>query len=132
MKYLKYGVFIFRSFVSQWYIFVKRLLTHYLVGAAGAAGAPGLPGAPGLQGPAGSAGAPGAQGPQGPAGPPGSTTNVLPPLPVDRFQAILMICGNSDTPQWGPCLYALGDTGPAGGIVFLSPMVGYMAWKPRR
>ena len=44
--------------------------------------------------------------------------NALPPLPAERFQVTLTLCGNSDTPQWGPCHYTVGDTGPAGGKVF--------------
>lgn len=42
----------------------------------------------------------------------------LPPLPPGQFQVSLTRCGNSNTLQWGPCHYAVGDTGPAGGIVF--------------
>lgn len=45
-------------------------------------------------------------------------SNSLPPLPTDQFQVTLTRCGNSKTIQWGPCKYAIGDTGPAGGIVF--------------
>jgi hypothetical protein len=44
--------------------------------------------------------------------------NSLPPLPDGQFQVTLTRCGNSKTIQWGPCKYAIGDTGPAGGIVF--------------
>ena len=43
---------------------------------------------------------------------------LLPHFPSAKYQASLTLCGNSDTPQWGPCHYAIGDTGPAGGIVF--------------
>jgi hypothetical protein len=45
-------------------------------------------------------------------------TNALPPLPAGQFQVSLTRCGNSNTLQWGACYYAVGDTGPAGGIVF--------------
>ena len=43
---------------------------------------------------------------------------LLPDLPKERFQATLKICGNSDIPQWERCIYAVGETGPAGGKVF--------------
>ena len=45
-------------------------------------------------------------------------SSALPPLPPGQFQVSLTRCGNRNTLQWGPCHYAIGDTGPAGGIVF--------------
>lgn len=43
----------------------------------------------------------------------------LPTLPDEPFEAVLKICGNSDTPQWGgACIYEIGDRGPGGGFVF--------------
>ncbi|MGV7222954.1 MAG: hypothetical protein ACQ9MH_15670 [Nitrospinales bacterium] len=46
-----------------------------------------------------------------------SSPRELPPPP--GFEGVLKFCGNSDTPQWEEeCYYEIGDTGPAGGIVF--------------
>ncbi|TXL06990.1 hypothetical protein BMR07_05525 [Methylococcaceae bacterium CS1] len=44
---------------------------------------------------------------------------ILPELPevVDQDMAIIL-CPEKDTPQWGECLYEVGGTGPAGGLVF--------------
>jgi hypothetical protein len=46
----------------------------------------------------------------------------LPAIPAGGFEteSVLKLCAGSTTPQWGPCLdlYAIGDVGPAGGIVF--------------
>jgi hypothetical protein len=46
----------------------------------------------------------------------------LPAIPVGGFEteSVLKLCAGSTTPQWEPCLelYAIGDVGPAGGIVF--------------
>lgn len=42
----------------------------------------------------------------------------IPPPPAEQFQVTLTRCGNSNALQWGPCHYAIGDTGPAGGFVF--------------
>jgi hypothetical protein len=50
--------------------------------------------------------------------------NSLPPLPAGQFQVTLTRCGNSKTIQWEPCKYAIGDTGPAGGIVFYTADAG--------
>ncbi|NOU22907.1 MAG: hypothetical protein HOO93_14200 [Methyloglobulus sp.] len=42
-----------------------------------------------------------------------------PANPVRPKQGLtLKLCPGSDTPQWENCTYAIGDTGPAGGIVF--------------
>lgn len=50
----------------------------------------------------------------------------LPPLPAGQFQVSLTRCGNSNALQWEPCRYQIGDTGPAGGIVFyLSDSTGH-------
>ncbi len=73
------------------------------------------------QGPKGDTGETGPAGPQGPQGAPGinGTNGSLPMLPAAQFQVSLTRCGNSNTPQWGgACHYAIGDTGPAGGVVF--------------
>ncbi|TXL07175.1 hypothetical protein BMR07_05520 [Methylococcaceae bacterium CS1] len=36
---------------------------------------------------------------------------------MDQDMAIIL-CPEKDTPQWGECLYEVGGTGPAGGLVF--------------
>ncbi|GFO73869.1 hypothetical protein BPLS_P0189 [Bathymodiolus platifrons methanotrophic gill symbiont] len=45
--------------------------------------------------------------------------NILPEIPevVGRDRSIT-ICPEKDDPQWGECLYEVGGTGPAGGLVF--------------
>ena len=43
---------------------------------------------------------------------------VVPTPPTQQMQTNLTRCANSMAVQWGPCRYAIGDTGPAGGIVF--------------
>jgi hypothetical protein len=48
-------------------------------------------------------------------------TALLPPAPPTgavRPELTLRLCPGKDTPQWERCTYAIGDTGPAGGIVF--------------
>jgi hypothetical protein len=46
----------------------------------------------------------------------------LPPPPVSgtrpKAGLSLKLCPDNDTPQWEPCLLAIGEIGPAGGIVF--------------
>ena len=109
-------------------------------GIQGATGATGV-GSTGPQGPTGTQGPAGigATGPQGPAGLPQSGNNVgdmqywdgtqwqiIPPpnpLPIAPAKAILSFCNGA--PTWAEncvpintTLYAIGDTGPAGGKVF--------------
>lgn len=48
-----------------------------------------------------------------------NSITALPPLPAQQSgPLVLTLCPGSNTPQWGPCPYAIGDTGPGGGIVF--------------
>ncbi len=97
-------------------------------GPQGEQGPPGADGAQGLPGPQGPAGADGAQGPAGPQGPAGADGAQGPPGPnnavgtqctegefVSGFDANgYIICSSSSV----PVTYAIGDPGPAGGIVF--------------
>ena len=46
--------------------------------------------------------------------------DALPDIPSGGFDevSLLKLCIGSETPQWEPCSYEIGDTGPAGGLVF--------------
>ncbi len=95
-------------------------------GAQGMQGVPGLQGIqgdPGPQGVAGNDGADGAEGPPGPQGPPGLPGNVVYPAVCPHGDSIaydsnfsIWVC--SSQVSTNPPIYAIGDPGPAGGIVF--------------